>query len=111
MIRMDSLEWARDAWEVRSRIYEGIYLPDYPVRITHLAYTDNWEVQEALKTIVRSLLKQHMRRGAIPPHAMVMDWARADRICQGGATDMQRACRVVANTNLREVGNAISSHF
>lgn len=37
MIHIDSIEWVRDAWEVRSRIEEGVYqLQDYPVRITHL---------------------------------------------------------------------------
>ncbi len=112
MIQVDSIEWVHDAWEVRSRIDEGVYqLQDYAVRITHLAYTDDSVVQSAVKTVVRGLLERHMRRGAVPPHAMVMDWARAEGVCQGAAVDTQEACRVINGTNLPEVGNAISSHF
>lgn len=112
MIQIDSIEWVHDAWEVRSRIFAGVYqLQDYPVRITHLAYTDGAAVQSALKTVVRGLLEQHMRRGAVPPHALVMNWVRADGVCHGGAADMKDACRVIAGTNLPEVGRAISSHF
>ena len=112
MIQVDSIEWVHDAWEVRSRIHEGVYqLQDYPVRITHLAYTDDTEVQNAVKTVALGLLERHMRRGAVPPHAMVMDWVRAEGVCQGAAADMQEACRVITGTNLPEVGSAVSSHF
>ena len=112
MIQVDSIEWANDAWEVRSHIYEGIYqLPDYPVRITHLAYTDDVGVQSALKRLVRGLLERHMRRGAIPPHGLVMNWGRAAGVCQGARADLQEACLVIAGTNLPEVARAVSSHF
>lgn len=39
MIQVDSVQWVHDAWEIRSRIEEGVYhLKAYPVRITHLAH-------------------------------------------------------------------------
>lgn len=112
MIQVDSIQWVHDAWEVRSRIHEGVYsLQDYPVRITHLAYTDNPEVQRALKTVVWALLERHMRRGAVPPHAMVMNWSRAQEICQGASRAMEADCRLIAGTGLLEVGGAVSNHF
>ncbi|NMP23260.1 hypothetical protein [Sulfobacillus harzensis] len=112
MIHVDSIQWVNDAWEARSRINEGVYhLQGYPVRITHLAYTDDPAVQSALQTVVRVLLERHMRRGAVPPHAMVMDWSRAQGICQGASAEMEAACRIIAGTNLFEVGSAVSNHF
>lgn len=112
MIQVDSLRWVNEAWEARARIREGVYhLDSYPVRITHLAYTDNLEVQSALKVLVRGLLERHMRRGTVPPHAMVMNWSRSRGILEGASEDLERALRVVAQSNLLEVGSAVSNHF
>ncbi len=112
MIQVDSLRWVHEAWEARARIQEGVYrLDSYPVRITHLAYTDNLEIQSALKVVVRGLLERHMRRGAVPPHAMVMDWSRARAICQGASGDLEAALTVILQANLLEVGSAVSNHF
>ncbi|PSR21966.1 MAG: hypothetical protein C7B45_08735 [Sulfobacillus acidophilus] len=112
MIQVDSLQWVHNAWEAHSRIHEGVYqLQDYPVRITHLAYTDDPDVQNALKTVVGALLQRHMRRGAVPPHAMVMNWSRVRTICLGASPDAQEACDLIADAGLVEVGSAVSNHF
>lgn len=112
MIQVDSLRWVNEAWEARARIQEGVYhLDSYPVRITHLAYTANVEVQNALKVLVRGLLERHMRRGAVPPHAMVMDWSRAPGIFEGASGDLEKALSVISYANLLEVGSAVSNHF
>lgn len=112
MIQVESIQWVRDAWEVRCCIDEGIYhLKGYPVRLTHLAYTENADVRTAMTTVARALLERHMRYGAVPPHAMVMDWSRAERVCQGGSEEMTTACRMVSGASLFEVGSGISNHF
>ncbi len=81
-----------DAWELRSQIREGVYqLRDYPVRITHLAHTDDTTVQRALKIAVRGLLERHMRRDATGPRHGV----RAEGLCQGATAELQEACRVI----------------
>lgn len=95
-----------------ARIQEGVYhLDSYSVRITHLAYTDNLEVHSALKVFVRGLLERHMRRGAVPPHAMVMNWSRARGISEGASGDLEAAFTVISQANLLEVGSAVSNHF
>lgn len=112
MVQVESVQWVHDGWEVRCRVDEGVYhLKGYPVRITHLAYTDNIAVHSALKTVVRGLLERHMRRGSVPPHAMVLDWVRAQDICEGAASDMEAACRTLVDMHLLVVGSAVSNHF
>ncbi|MDA8205407.1 MAG: hypothetical protein M0Z36_05010 [Thermaerobacter sp.] len=112
MVRLQSIDWVRDAWELRFLVHEGVYqLDGYPVRISHLAFTRDEREREALGTVVTSLLQRHMRRGAVPPHAMVLDWGRARRICEGGSSDVVQACKIVESSGLVEVGGAVSNHF
>ncbi len=112
MIVLQSIQWMRDAWELHFRVREGVYvLDDYPVRISHLAFTDDSEVRDALGIVGVELLRHHMRRGAIPPHAMVLDWSRAHRVCERGVDTIQAACVRIDASHLATVGAAISSHF
>lgn len=98
--------------ETRCSIREGVYqLQDYPIRVTHLAYTDDVAIRQAVKIVIQGLLEQHIRHGAVPPHGMVMNWTRAESICQCGSPRMQEACRLVSRAQLGEVGNAVSNHF
>lgn len=112
MITLQSIAWRRDAWEVTFDVREGVYqLVAYPVRVTHLAYSEDHQLQEALGSAVTDLLRRHMRRGSVPPHAMVLDWSRVPRICSGGSAEAVRACRTIQEAHLLEAGNAVSNHF
>jgi hypothetical protein len=112
MITMQAANWVREGWELRFAVHEGVYhLENYPVRISHFAFTEDPRIREALATVVSGLLQRHMRRGAVPPHAMVLNWSRAHRICEGGTAEMIAACHVIEATTLAEVGGAISNHF
>ena len=66
---------------------------------------------QALGSAVAELLRTHMRRGAVSPHGMVLNWARARRICEEGGSALRTMCSVVESANLPEVGNAVSNHF
>ena len=112
MVRLKSTKWIHEAWELRFAVREGVYfLEDYPVRVTHLAYTDDMELRQALETVVTGFLHRHMRRGAVPPHAMVMDWARAHRLSEGAAPEVISACAKLNSTLLHGVGPSISNYF
>ncbi len=109
---MQSTNWVHDGWELRFAIHEGVYhLDQYPVRISHLALSEDLNVREAIATVAMALLQRHMRRGAVPPHAMVLNWSRASRICEGGPTEMMQACRVIEEASLAESGSSVSNHF
>jgi hypothetical protein len=112
MITMQSVNWVHEGWELQFAVHEGVYhLEHYSVRISHLAFTEDAQVRSALTTVVTGLLRHHMRSGAIAPHAMVLDWSRAHRICEGGSAEIIAACQVIEATTLAEVGGAISNHF
>lgn len=112
MIALQSTQWVRDAWELRFIVREGVYvLDDYSMRISHLAFTNDPEIRDALGMVGVELLRRHMRRGAILPHAMVLDWSRAHRVCEGGADAMQAACVRIDASHLVTAARAISSHF
>lgn len=112
MVTMQSINWVHEGWELRFAVREGVYhLDNYPVRISHLAFTEDAGARAALATVVAELLKRHLRGGSVPPHAMVLDWSRAHRICEGGPAEMVAACQVIEATTLAEVGGAISNHF
>lgn len=112
MITMQSMDWVHEGWELRFAIHEGVYhLDHYPLRISHLARTEESNVQAAIATVAAELLEWHMRRGAVPPHAMVLNWSRASRICEGGSTKMTQACQVIDAAPLAETGGCVSNHF
>lgn len=109
---MQSTNWIHDGWELRFAIHEGVYhLDQYPVRISHLALSEDFNVRAAIATVAMALLEGHMRRGAVPPHAMVLNWSRASRICEGGPAEMIQACRVIEEASLAESGGSVSNHF
>ena len=112
MVRLLGTKWTREAWELHFAVREGVYfLEDYPVRVTHLAYTEDVELREALEAVVTGFLHRHMRLGAVPPHAMVIDWARAGRISEGTDPEIVAACERLNDTLLHGVGPSISNYF
>lgn len=113
MIKMQSMKWVRDAWELRFAIHEGVYhCEDYPVRISHLAFTEDAGLREALSTVVTGLLLRHMRSGAVPPHAMVLNWGRVRRLCsEEGWPAMMAACHQIDASRLSALSGALSNHF
>lgn len=111
MITIESVKWVRESWEVTLTIYEGVYHWDhYLMRITHLAFTEDLALQQAISSVAKDLVRRHMRQGSVPPHAMVLDWARASRLCEPEALETQAMCRTIED-RLTEVGGGISNHF
>lgn len=112
MVEITSVNWVKNGWEWRLTIREGVYhLTDYRVRISHLGFSDAPLIQAALAQVVTALVRQHMRQGSVPPHAMVLDWARAGRICERGPSDLRAACQSIEASHLHEIGGGVSSHF
>lgn len=111
MIAIRTATWVHGAWELKFSIHEGVYrLDHYPMRITHLAFSDDYNLVDALSRVALALLQSHMRRGSVAPHAMVLDWPRAFRMVQQESQSIQDAYRMV-DEGLREVGSGVSSHF
>lgn len=111
MIAIRSVSWVHEAWELTFTIHEGVYWIDkYPLRITHLAYSDDLNTIDGLSQVALALLQSHMRRGAVAPHAMVLDWPRGFRMVQQEAQSIQDVYQMV-DESLKEVGSGTSSHF
>ena len=92
MVKVRSLAWHDEVWEIRFEIQEGVYrLDDYPVRITHLGRLPESEVADDLALVATGLLQRHMRRGAVPPHAVVVNWTRVAQFSQGESEDLSQA--------------------
>lgn len=112
MITLKSVGWVHEGWEIRFVTKEGVYhLKDYPVRISHLAYTEDSDLRDALAAVAKGLLHRHMRSGSVSPHGMVLNWSRAERICKGGNHEMMVACHMIEASTLAKVGAAVSNHF
>lgn len=112
LVSVESVEWRRDAWEVHVRVREGVYeLNDYPVRITHLARTNSQALRAALADVVRWLVQEHMRRGAVPPHAMVLDWGRVRRVAEKSPPDIRGAIENLETAGLSGIGHGVSNQF
>ena len=112
MLKMQSMTWVRDAWELRFSIHEGVYDFDgYPVRISHLAFTEDPEVQAALSTVAEELLLRHLRSGAVPPHSIVLNWARVRHWCENASPAIVAGCRQIDRSHLSAVSGALSNHF
>lgn len=91
-MKVRSIAWRDEAWEVRVEINEGVYrLNDYPVRITHLGRLPQSEVETDLARVATGLLERHMRRGAVPPHAVTINWDRVEQLSQGGPPELLEA--------------------
>ncbi|MCY0877967.1 MAG: hypothetical protein OWU84_03350 [Firmicutes bacterium] len=112
MVKVESVAWHDEAWEVHFIIHEGVYrLDDYVVRITHLGYAEREGFKDDLATVATGLLRMHMRRGAVPPHAMVINWSRVMRLAQGGPPDLQEAVQRIRDSRFSTLASEVSSQF
>lgn len=111
MVKLRSVQWHDEAWEVRFDIEEGVYrLENYPVRITHLGRTEALGLEDDLARAAQELLRRHMRRGAVPPHAVVVNWSRVDRLSQGGSQELLDAIARISSKG-ETLGEAVSEQF
>lgn len=112
MVNVRSVEWRDEAWEVHLEIKEGVYrLQDYPVRITHLGHADGDSFRDDVATVAKGLLRMHMRRGAVPPHAVVINWSRVVRLSHGGPEEVQAAIERIGAARGETLESAVSSEF
>lgn len=112
MVKVHSVQWHDEAWEVRFEIKEGVYgLEDYPVRITHLGRSEADGFAEDVATVATGLLRMHMRRGAVPPHAVVVNWSRVVRLSQGGPVEVTEAIGRIGKSRWETVDSAVSEQF
>ncbi len=112
MVKVRSVEWHDEAWEVRFEIKEGVYqLESYPVRITHLGHSEIEGFKDSVATVATGLLRQHMRRGAVPPHAVVINWSRVLRLSHGGSSDVKEAIQHITQSRAQNLESAVSSQF
>ena len=112
MVKVRSVSWNNEAWEICFEIYEGVYrLDNYPVRITHLGESERDGVEGDLAVIATGLLRRHMRRGAVPPHAMTINWSRVVRLSQGGEPAVRSAIYRLSEGHREVLARVISSHF
>lgn len=112
MVKVQSVEWHDEAWEVHFEIKEGVYrLEDYPVRITHLGHYEVDGFADAVATVATGLLRSHMRRGAVPPHAVVVNWSRVDQLTHGAPEEVKTAIRQINESRAYNRDSAVSSQF
>ncbi|MDA8193085.1 MAG: hypothetical protein M0Z53_03680 [Thermaerobacter sp.] len=112
MIKVRSVNWVRGAWDFRFAIHEGVYdFDNYPARVSHLAFSGEVYLREAVVAVVTELLRRHLRSGSIPPHGMVLDWIRAPGMCVDDPPEMTAACRTIEASNLPAGDSAVSCHF
>lgn len=112
MLKVRSVEWHDEAWEVRFEIKEGVYsLDNYPVRITHLGRLEQDGFQDDVAVVASGLLRGHMRRGAVPPNAVVINWGRVLRLSHGAPEEMQSALQRIEQNRATTLGEAVSGEF
>ncbi|PSR21841.1 MAG: hypothetical protein C7B45_09120 [Sulfobacillus acidophilus] len=112
MVKVRSVGWRDEAWEIHFEIHEGVYrLDDYPVRITHLGRSEAEQYINDVATVATGLLRMHMRRGAVPPHAVVINWGRVVRLSQGGPAEVVEAIRRIRHSAGEEVESTVSQQF
>jgi hypothetical protein len=112
VVKVRSVAWRDEAWEIRFEIREGVYrLDDYPVRITHLGRSDAPGFADDVAIVATGLLRMHMRRGAVPPHAVVINWGRVVRLSQGGPAEVAEAIARISHKTGEEVESTVSQQF
>ncbi|NMP22961.1 hypothetical protein [Sulfobacillus harzensis] len=112
MVKVRSVQWHDEAWEVRFEIKEGVYrLEDYPVRITHLGHYEVEGFSEHVAVVATGLLRSHMRRGAVPPHAVVVNWSRVLKLTHGASQDVHEAIQRIEESRAKTLDSAVSSQF
>lgn len=112
MVTVQSVQWQEEAWEVRFDIKEGVYdLKGYPVRVTHLGLSDARGLEEDLAMVAEGLLRGHMRRGAVPPHAVVINWSRVVQLAHAGSPELMQAVGRINQHRRESVENALSEQF
>ncbi len=108
MVTVQSVQWQEEAWEVRFDIKEGVYdLKGYPVRVTHLGRSDAMGLEEDLAMVATGLLRRHMRRGAVPPHAVMINWGRVTQLAHGGPAALIQAVERITQHRREFVQNAV----
>lgn len=112
MVKVRSVAWHDEAWEIHFEIHEGVYrLDDYPVRITHLGRSDAPGFADDVGVVATGLLRMHMRRGAVPPHAVVINWSRVVRLSQGGPPEVWQAIQRIGRHSGEVVESTVSQQF
>lgn len=112
MVKVHSIAWHDEAWEVRFDIKEGVYnLTGYPVRMTHLGRSEVAGLEDDLTAVAAGLLQRHMRRGAVPPHAVVINWGRVMSLSQGGPPELAQAIDRITRGRGEPVASAVSDQF
>ncbi|MCL5972182.1 MAG: hypothetical protein M1499_06440 [Firmicutes bacterium] len=111
MIAVHRVSWEQGAWVILVNVQTGVYqLISYPLRITHLPYSDDPTVQQALGALGIYLITRHMRRGAIPPHGTVVNGQRFLQTCdQIAASDRGSWCPPIEKS-LKPLAIANVSH-
>ncbi len=97
VVEVINLQWADHEWRAQVRLREGVYAEDrYTVVLTYLGPipgddADSRDLKAALRDVIKAVVVRQMRRGALPPRAMVVNWRRlADRPYPGDAFDAVR---------------------
>lgn len=112
VVKVRSVKWHDEAWEIRFEIKEGVYrLEDYPVRVTHLGYFETEGFQDHLMTVATGLLRNHMRRGAVPPNAMAINWSRVLKLTHGADAEVTAAVQKITESRATTLADSVSSQF
>jgi len=98
VVEVSNLQWADNEWRAEVRLREGVYAEDrYTVVLTYLGPisgddADSRALKAALRDVIKAVVVRQMRRGSLPPRAMVVNWRRlADRPYPGDALDAVRS--------------------
>lgn len=112
VVKVLSVEFHDEAWEVRFEIKEGVYrLESYPVRITHLGHFEGEDFKEDVATLAMGLLQGHMRRGAVPPHAVVINWSRVAQLSEHSSVEVKEARERISQRRYSEQNTEVSNQF
>ena len=113
MVEVTRLRWEDHEWRAEVRLREGVYAQDrYRVVLTALGPipADNPErsaLEDALRATIQAVVIRQMRRGSLPPRAMVVNWRRlVDRAYRGDALDAVRPQMARLDASLALVSQA-----
>jgi hypothetical protein len=79
MITVDRATWTGREWVFDVGVHEGVYrMARYPVHLTYLGPLpegpDRERHQAHLRAIVERVVAIHVRKGALPPRGLVVNW-------------------------------------
>lgn len=82
MIKLLEVKWVDGAWVVVVAVTIGVYqVARYPLRITHIPYSNDPDLQEAVGAWGLYLLNRHVRNGSLAPHAQRVNGQRVLQHC------------------------------